>query len=349
MTQELTKEQWAELYKWRDEWFKIGSSCEPAKRADTEETIAKLYASIGEKKPKFLWCDSPLACSTLIDLMTNWEKVKDTKPNTLMSGSHVQENVIDTFCNIPEAKKKVASKDIRFKARQYLSNTTTEKTYTYFWGSLDSYWIAFYLFCRDVIGVTYDAKDSESLDQWAILAKSCFFWYPFENYCICSDRPKTIHWDMEPETPRLHNATAPAVTFRDDWKIYVYQGVLIDDPNLIEKPESITVQSIIDEENAELRRIKLELMTYEKFIKESKAKTLDRGEPGDESALYKVDLGEEAEPVTILQVINSTAEADGSFRKYFLRVPPNMESVRQAVAWTFCFDNPEDYKPEVET
>ena len=41
-------------------------------------------------------------------------------------------------------------------------------------------------------------------------------------------------------------------------------------------------------------------------------------------------------------------EPDGSFKDYFLRVPPNMERARQAVAWTF--DKAEnEYAPCLET
>lgn len=42
----------------------------------------------------------------------------------------------------------------------------------------------------------------------------------------------------------------------------------------------------------------------------------------------------------MVKVVNSTPELDGSFKDYFLRVPPTMKRARQAVAWTF--DVPED-------
>ena len=33
--------------------------------------------------------------------------------------------------------------------------------------------------------------------------------------------------------------------------------------------------------------------------------------------------------------MNSTPEPDGTRRTYFLRVPPQMRTAREAVAWTF--------------
>ena len=48
------------------------------------------------------------------------------------------------------------------------------------------------------------------------------------------------------------------------------------------------------------------------------------------------------------KVVNATPEPDGSFKDYFLRVPPAMERARQAVAWTFRMQEME-YNPCVQT
>jgi hypothetical protein len=36
-------------------------------------------------------------------------------------------------------------------------------------------------------------------------------------------------------------------------------------------------------------------------------------------------------------------------RQYVIRVPPTMLTCRQAVAWVAGFDNPDDYRPLIET
>ena len=38
---------------------------------------------------------------------------------------------------------------------------------------------------------------------------------------------------------------------------------------------------------------------------------------------------------TAVEVVNGTAEADGSRKRYFLRVPSAMRTPREAVAWTY--------------
>ena len=48
------------------------------------------------------------------------------------------------------------------------------------------------------------------------------------------------------------------------------------------------------------------------------------------------------------EVKNATVEPDGSRKIYILRVPPDMRTAREGVAWTFGL-TAEQYKPGVET
>lgn len=41
--------------------------------------------------------------------------------------------------------------------------------------------------------------------------------------------------------------------------------------------------------------------------------------------------------------------AYGSFKDYFLRVPPQIKTASEAVAWTFGFDKVQEYAPSIET
>jgi len=54
------------------------------------------------------------------------------------------------------------------------------------------------------------------------------------------------------------------------------------------------------------------------------------------------------EPIVLLEVVNSTREPDGSFKHYWLRVPPYMSTAHQASAWTFDIA-PAKYAPLIET
>ena len=50
----------------------------------------------------------------------------------------------------------------------------------------------------------------------------------------------------------------------------------------------------------------------------------------------------------MVHVVNSTPEPDGTSKKYMLRVPPEIQSAREAIAWTFSL-KPEEYTPLLET
>ena len=50
----------------------------------------------------------------------------------------------------------------------------------------------------------------------------------------------------------------------------------------------------------------------------------------------------------MVEVRNSTPEPDGAFKTYFLRVPPDIQTARAAVAWTFSKDEA-DYEPQQQS
>jgi len=42
-----------------------------------------------------------------------------------------------------------------------------------------------------------------------------------------------------------------------------------------------------------------------------------------------------ADEIAVVEVVNGTAEPDGSHRRYFLSVPPECRTACEAVAWTY--------------
>ena len=124
--------------------------------------------------------------------------------------------------------------------------------YTPFWGQMDAYWIAYYLFCRDVLGVKYDAEKSRHLDLWGDIAQSCGWWWCYENYVIVSDRPDVVRMEAHGDAERLHCENGPAVRFRDGGSVYAIHGVIVPE-SLIMNPGSITVAQIEAERNETIR------------------------------------------------------------------------------------------------
>ena len=104
------------------------------------------------------------------------------------------------------------------------------------------------------------------------------------------------------------------------------------------------VQDIEAEANLEIRRQMIDMYGLERFILDSGAEKIQEDSCG---ILYrKALMGDE--PIVMARVVNSTPEPDGTYKEYFLRVPPHIQTAREAVAWSFGV-HAEDYAPEVQT
>jgi len=154
----------------------------------------------------------------------------------------------------------------------------------------------------------------------------------------------------EPATQRFHHQTRAALE-SDIVNVYFWHGVRVP-PFVIAAPDLITIAGIDREQNAEVRRVMIERYRHGEeihgaaaFIRDAGGQRLDHDERY--GTLWRLDdQGDEA--IVMIEVVNRTPEPDGRFKRYWLRVPPTMQTAREAVAWTF--DMPaERYAPEIET
>ena len=95
-----------------------------------------------------------------------------------------------------------------------------------------------------------------------------------------------------------------------------------------------TISEILGEQNQEVRSVILEKWN---------GKGLRKIDESKEGVLFSTASGER-----VVKVINSTKELDGTYKIYWLRVPPHITSAKDGVAWTFGLSK-DDYNPKVET
>jgi hypothetical protein len=141
----------------------------------------------------------------------------------------------------------------------------------------------------------------------------------------------------------LHCESGPALVYPDGWGIWAFNGVRVSQA-LIEHPELITCSAIDAEQNAEIRRVMIGRYGQTKYLIDSGAENIGGDDYG---VLYRKDIQGD-EPIVMVKVVNSTAEPDGSFKDYFLRVPPTIRTAREAVAWTFG-KTADEYEPSIQT
>jgi hypothetical protein len=113
----------------------------------------------------------------------------------------------------------------------------------------------------------------------------------------------------------------------------------------LENPETLTKADIDREENVEKRRGLIELYGTSRYLNDAGAKLIHSDKFGQ---LFRIEIPND-EPLTMVKVKNSTIEPDGTYKEYFLRVPPYIHTAHDAVAWTFNIDKAEEYNPSQES
>ncbi|MDP7017739.1 MAG: hypothetical protein QGG36_18180 [Pirellulaceae bacterium] len=122
-----------------------------------------------------------------------------------------------------------------------------------------------------------------------------------------------------------------------------WRGVVVDE-RIAFRPETITTKEILREDNAELRRVKIERFGFEEFMRDAGAKVIDRdSDPGGARELLRLPLKDDEDIICLSCFCPSTE------RHYLLRVPPEIKGCHQAAAWMAGFDDPSEYEPVIET
>ena len=218
--------------------------------------------------------------------------------------------------------------------RDSVRNSVGDSVY----GQHDASWLSFYAFFREQCDLR---EQTDKLVGLTDLCQSAGWAIPHERICWVSERHNVCSLDDE---QRIHNETGPAIAYPDGWAIWAHHGVRVP-RRVIERPGTLTPAEILGEPNAEVRRVMMERFGPDRLLREANASLID--DEREFGKLWRLPV-EGDEDLVMVEVVNSTAEPDGSFKDYWIRVPPSVGSAREAVAWTF--DVPADeYAPAVQT
>ena len=322
---ELTDERAAIIKASAEEWLTVGRSTAPGDFETAEAAITRLYAAISLPAPRFARFHSPLGAELFLNL------VNKTWPKTI--GANLGANLWDNLeANLWDNLGANLGANLWANLG---ANIGVNYEQSWWWGQHEAYWVGHYAFMRE-IGITYTKSDDRLLRLHEEVCRSCGWFWPYENICIISDRQTAVNKD---DRGRLHNPGGPALAFRDGYSLYYIHGVAMSS-DVIECPECLTVERIEAERNAEVRRVMLELFGVARYIEENGLSPVSSDEFG--SLYRKPQNGDE--DLVLVKVVNSTPESDGTYKDYWLRVPPTMRTAREAVAWTFE-ETPEAYAP----
>jgi len=129
---------------------------------------------------------------------------------------------------------------------------------------------------------------------------------------------------------------------------YYYENIRIPPKyhQAISNPELLTLEEVLKNPNQEVRYVGMRIVGFDRVMQSKNCKIIHKDESTDQ-ILFEIK-GVFDEPIKYVRVWNSTPEIDGSFKPYYLSVPPEMKRCRQAVAWTFRKEE-KDYNPSQET
>jgi len=349
----LSAEQKARIEEHRQRWTQLRTSTAPANRGLAELGVAAAYKAAGWAEPRqIVWCSSPMQMAAV------WAKTGHERsgPNLRaaiadqvrsraafaiqrrVSGSVLaavdelsQNNGHDTLGD--------SIRDAVIRASQSVRPATPKRHAWLFWlgrgrpwlqlqdagfAPRSHNWLERHDFFRSVCGL---CGETEPLTGLLLIAAHADWIIPHKHICWISEPPEVLKTD---DRGRLHSASGPALQYRDGWTIYAWKGVEVP-PRVIERPEQITYADIDRAVDIHIRRCMIERMTPERFIASGAAFRISE----DDTGILWEKRWPDGDAWAAVEVINGTPEPDGSHRRYFLQVPPNMLTARSAVAWTY--------------
>lgn len=164
--------------------------------------------------------------------------------------------------------------------------------------------------------------------------------WAFSKVAVAMEPPVEVHLD---ERGRFHHMDGPAVRWKDGSLLFAVEGRFPADPQILFAPETLSALQIRQEPDPGVRRALISHYGPERIMREM-GRRVAQDKTGE---LWRVD-DFDGEPLVMVRVINSSPEPDGSFKPYWLRVPPSTTSAHAGVAWTFGL-SPMRYDPQVET
>ena len=359
----LSEAQQAALAVYGERWSALRSCTDPCDRAAAEAGVGAAYAAAGLDPPReIVWTSGP------VELAGRW--VRDR----VSGGENVRALVVDQVCRKAESG---VDRAVGLAVRVSLAGEARLARVPAFSSSIDDAVLrdcerlrpAFrervasvfaprkrgllsfaasgcnlqsmqslgpLEYFHDVCGLERQTGRVRGLWQ---LARHAGWIVPHRHVCWLAERPQTVRHDPR---GRLHCADGAAVAYADGWSSFAWKGVLV--PRwIIERPELVTVRAIASVQDPQVRRCMIEVLTPERFIASGGACRVAQDETG---ILWRQRWRWEA--WAAVEVVNGTPEPDGTYKHYFLQVPANMRSAREAVAWTYGLPE-QRYRPVSRT
>jgi hypothetical protein len=179
--------------------------------------------------------------------------------------------------------------------------------------------------------VRYEPYTSAHFNAYKAFARECGVSFLYPGFAFISDRPERVSFDA---ARRLDAADGPALRYRDGYSVYAWRGQRIP-AEYIEQRHTRTAAEVLSEQNAEMRRVLMEIYIH---VHGPKAMLADMGARliaedtmhGRPRKLY--DIG----GIRYVHVVNGSLEPDGTHREFLLGAHPEATTPHEAVAASYA-------------
>lgn len=359
----LTDEQKAQISALKMSWVNEAMSTARADRYVSEACIDVIYDLVGLPKPKKRWVSSPL--SALIDAGADikWSIAYDLQcQQSVRMCDIVETRYIDIGTVLPNHSTRLflpvdlateeeealhlrmrrrppswqirrinALIDERIDAVADIHGWPRNPDETFMRGALDP----FSVFKAEVLASVLEFREADPLRAFAMLARSAGYVLPLEECVWLCERFTVIRRERN---GLLHASDGPALDWGGTMPFYMWHGEEVTRRS-VGPVEEMRIWDFGNERNHRARDLMLERYGLDRYIRQA-GKRVQQDETG---TLWR------AGAIWAVEVVNGTPEAnDGSFRRFFLRVPPSVRTAREGVAWTYGLRR-RDYRVQVRT
>lgn len=189
-------------------------------------------------------------------------------------------------------------------------------------GSFWSAWCSYTTFFRDVLKL--DPAIFRDFAHLEVIMENCGYVWWNQHVAVISDRPLYIKRN---DANRLHCPDGPAIEYPDGFSVYVWNSIRVNRSVIM---EPLSIDLIESEKNQEVRRVMIEKFGYAAYTADAPVIDEEKGI----GKLRKKSIGGGQE-LAVVEVINGSKEPDGTYKTYFLSVPPTSKTAAEAVAWTY--------------
>lgn len=342
----LTPEQEALIPVYQEKWRRIALSTEPIDRQKTTIAVKAMYDLIDLQEPELFFSDSPYEAFTKVEPKLMFSKrgvmlcpLNFWKPSVMQLYTEVRSQLggKNIWDQLPDERSFIQGflhhSQLVTQLKNQFNNQLTKSGYNFNGLNIvDDSWIsecAWFDFCISALNCRYNPKIWSLLQ---LIAKECGWILLYKKVAIICDRPCILCLDSQ---NRLHAEGSPAIQFADGYSLYSYHGVTLPEKYGKLHPHQWQSQWLLEEENAELRRVLIQGIGYSRICQELEAAELDTWR---EYTLLRIDKNIDLEPINMLKM---ACPSTGHI--HFLRVPPNLKSARKAIKWVNWGVDAEDF------